>query len=571
MYWETDGRLAVDEDTIPAPSIMKASPPRQRLLPLATWALLTALVAQACAGGSPSGAPATAPPSVEPRLTPSPTSDAVAPTLEPLAAVTLGDHVIFYGEEVGDAAMGLAAGDFNGDGILDVALAAAHADGPRNARPDGGEAYAFFGPFTPGETRDTALGGQDVTIFGAAEGDQLGRAVASADVNGDGLDDLVLGAPFADGPDGERPDSGETYVLLGVRSWPASIDLAAEPAAAVVYGADEKDLAGFSLAVAEVNGDDVDDLLVGALWADGPDNARPDAGEAYLILGSPSWHPTIDLADGEQDVKILGAETGDRLAETLAVGDVNGDGVDDLVIAATFASGPENQRPKTGEVYVILGGELETAYDLSLRQPEMTVLGRDEGDQIGHSAAVGDFDGDGTDDMLLGAVSADGPDNGRDLAGEAYLVLSGASLPATIDTLEGGEALRVYGADAVDRLGRSTAAGDLNGDGRNDLLVAASGGDGSEEFMQDAGEIYGIYGRPELRGALDLAHQAADVVVQGLDAGDVLGTNTFGRPSLLSEDMDGDGLSDVLVSAAGDGPANDRTDAGEAYILFARR
>jgi hypothetical protein len=68
-----------------------------------------------------------------------------------------------------------------------------------------------------------------------------------------------------------------------------------------------------------------------------------------------------------------------------------------------------------------------------------------------------------------------------------------------------------------------------------------------------------------------MAQQAADVVIEGLDSGDVLGVNTFSRPSLLGADMDGDGRDDVLVSVVGDGPANDRTDAGEAYILFARR
>jgi hypothetical protein len=485
--------------------------------------------------------------------------------------VTLGDRVTFYGNETGDAAMGLATGDFNGDAIPDIVLAAAFADGPQNARLNAGEAYVFFGPFTPGETRDAALGEQNVTVFGAGSGDQLGRAVAAADVNGDALDDLVLGAPFADGPGDQRPDAGETHVLLGTRSWPATIDLATDPATTVAIGEDAKDLAGFSLATADVNGDAIQDLLIGAFWADGRDNTRNNAGEAYLVFGSPSWPAMIDLAGGGQDMTILGAEAGDRLAETVAASDVNGDGFDDLVIAATFASGPENRRPEAGEVYVIFGGQVKGSYDLALRQGGITVLGLDEGDQIGHSAAVGDVDGDGIADILLGAVSADGPRNHRDLAGEAYLVLGGTSRPDTIDTAEGADALRIYGADAIDRLGRSVAAGDINGDGWSDLLLAATGGDGSEKANENAGQIYIIYGRPRLRGALDLAHQAADLVIEGLDGDDVLGVNTFARPSLLSADVDADGLDDVLVSAVGDGPANDRTDAGEGYILFGRR
>jgi hypothetical protein len=485
--------------------------------------------------------------------------------------VTLDERVTFYGADADAAATGLAAGDFNGDGTLDVVLTAPFADGPDNERPDAGEAYVFFGPFTPRETRDAARGEQDVTIYGTGEGDRMGTAVVAVDVNGDAVDDIALAAPFADGPGDERPDAGEAYVLLGRRSWPAAIDLAAESASSTVFGADEKDIVGYSLASADANGDGVDDLLIGSFWADGPDNTRPDAGEAYLIFGSPSWPSTIDLGKGQEDVTIFGAEEGGRLTEGMATGDVNGDGVDDLILAATFGSGPENSRPDAGEVYVIPGGQLDSVYDLASYQPETTVLGADEGDQIGHSAAVGDFNGDGIGDLLLGAVSADGPGNGRDLAGEAYLVLGSASPPSTVDTLRGEEALRVYGADEVDRLGRSVAAGDVNGDGRDDLLIAASGGDGPEESVKDSGEIDIIFGRPSLQGVLDLAQQAPDMIVGGLDPNDVIGVNYFGRLPLLSADMDGDGIDDVLLSALGDGPRNERVDAGEAYILLARR
>ncbi len=152
------------------------------------------------------------------------------------------------------------------------------------------------------------------------------------------------------------------------------------------------------------------------------------------------------------------------------------------------------------------------------------------------------------------------------------MTLGGPSSPEIVDTFTGDETLLVYGEDSVDRLGRSVAAGDLNGDGLADLAIGAAGGDGPDNSTEDAGEVYIIFGRPRVSGVLDLARQSADAIVPGLDPNDALGANAFGRLSLLIVDMDGDGLDDLVVSAlGGDGPHDDRMDAGEAYILFARR
>ena len=484
-------------------------------------------------------------------------------------AVALGERAIFYGAESEDSAGGLAVGDFNGDGSLDLALSAGLADGPDNERPDGGEIYLFLGPFQPGEVRDAAVGDQDVTVYGASAGDQAGRALAAGDLNGDGFDDLAIGALFADGPDEGRRDAGEVYVIFGSADLPHLVDLAESDDHTVIFGADAEDLAGFAVGMADVNGDELADLIVGAFWADGPDNARPRAGEAYVMFGEERPPSIVDLAAGDGDVVIFGAEAEDRLGEALGSGDVNGDEIQDLLLPAPFASGPNNAREEAGETYIVFGSDsLPATIDLAADQSDVTILGIDPGDQVGHSLASGDINGDGFDDVVLGAVSADGPANGRELAGEAYLVLGGSSLQTVVDLGANEGAMISYGADSGDRLGRTVAVGDLNGDKRRDLLLAAPGG-GGREGRPAAGKVFIVFGGNAVPVMIDLATADADLAIVGDDRRDILAHNSFGRLSLLAVDMNGDGLDDVVVSAPnGDGPGNERRDAGEAYVVF---
>lgn len=511
-----------------------------------------------------------APPAVTPTVTALPTPGPAA-TITPTPVVTaeartvaLGERAVFYGADPDDRAAAVVVGDFNGDDFPDLALGSSRADGPDNSRPDAGEVYIFFGPFLRGQTRDVLAGEQDVTIFAADAGDEAGRALAAGDLNGDGIADLVVGAPGADGPDNSRPGAGEAHVLFGSAGLPAVIDLGTDGADSAIYGSDAEDSAAFALVVADVSGDGLADIVLSSFLADGPANARERAGEVYVVFGSDELASSIDLAAEEQDVTVYGALADDRLGEAVGAGDANGDGAADLVLPAPFAS------RAAGETYVIPGGpSLPSLIDIAEGGQQTTVLGLDEGDQVGHSLAVSDADGDGIGDLLLGAVSADGPDNRRDLAGEGFLVM-GRDLPSGIIGAAAGEhGVRFYGADSEDRLGRAVALGDLNGDRLADLLLVASGGDGPDAERANAGELYVYFGSGGLPKVVDVASVAADLTLLADDEADILGSGVFGRPSLLVADMDADGLNDIVVSASGgDGPANDRTDAGEVSIIF---
>jgi hypothetical protein len=502
---------------------------------------------------------------------PPPPASPIASSPLPVPSASPADRITFYSADAGDSAGAVAAGDFNGDTVPDIVLAAASADGPANTRPDAGEAYIFLGPFTPEENRDPAAGDHDLVIYGARAGDQLGHALAVGDFSGDGLDDIALGAPVADGPDSDRTDSGQVYLLFGssrLGNGIREVDLAEGDYDATVFGADADDLTAFVLHAADVNGDGTQDLIIGAFQADGPGNNRPNAGEVYLIYGGGDRR-RFDLALDQNDAIVYGAEEEDRLGEAVGAGDIDGDGRDDLVLAATFASGPGNNRDRAGETYVIMGPPAEVI-DTARGDQDVTILGIDPGDQIGHSIASGDTDGDGFADILLGAVSADGPQNGADLAGEAYLVDGAEDLPEVIDTAAGGVAALIYGASAKDRLGRSAAMGDVNGDGLSDLLISAPDVDTRDGDKPRAGAVYVFYGRPV--GPYASTTVEADITLEGLDAQDIFGHEAFGMPPVVTADMNMDGLADILAAApTADGPGNKREDAGEAYIIYMKK
>jgi hypothetical protein len=412
--------------------------------------------------------------------------------------------------------------DVNGDGIADIIVGS---PGDDTIGVDAGAVFVYFGSANPINLQNKTSAQADLKITGHHAGDAFGGDLVVGDVSGDHIPDLIVGARHVNAV--TASDAGAVYVFRGplvaapsMSALAANVRLNGETAIA-------GDRFGTTVEIGDIDADGTADLVIGAAGHDAPGQA--DAGCVYLFRGG----STLVSKGAEQaDMAFDGDVANARVGNQITCGDLNGDGHSDLVICSQLGDPMlEQLLPNAGKVYVVWGGS--TIASTNVGAASATFVGTAVEDRFGASAAVADLNGDGIDDLIVGAPLADGTDVD---AGKVYVFFGGPTLG---DRVSDSADVILQGQPTHNSFGRALRTGDVNGDGVADLLIGAPEAD---YLNDDNGRAYLFLGGPGL--ASKYAVQA-DAIFNG----ELIQGEAFGSVVSLV-DFNGDGLPEVVSASA---------------------
>ena len=421
----------------------------------------------------------------------------VDPTLSEELKLSPSDGAV--GSYLGTAVTGL--GDLDGDGFDDLAYGASESSSAT------GSVYVVYGSASGADPDSEEI----LEASDGAAGDEFGFALGGGgDLDGDGFPDLAIGARQR----GTGTD-GAVYLFYGAAS---GIDAATEAKVGCASCSADEEFGAAVDVLGDVDGDGFDDLVVGAQKGNG------STGSAYVYLGSASG------VTASSEVELLASDgaADDDFGAAVASGDLDGDGYADPVVGSRYADVAGTSYSSYGAAYVFYGtstGVDATSNKFNSSSPEF-------GAKYGNALSAGDLDGDGYDDLVVGSLAEDHAYLSKMGRGSVYLYYGSSAGPTSASE----ERLRASDADDWDAFGTSVVAGDIDGDGFEDLVVGARA---DEDAGSASGAIY-VYGGSTT--GLDASTE------DKISASDGTAYARFGFAVGLA-DLDADGYLDALVAA----------------------
>ena len=471
---------------------------------------------------------------------------------------------VYLGAIVGqDWGRPVTSGDLDGDGYDEIIVAASKASGGFTSRVyvmRGGAEANSRGPL------DLSTSGIDQVILGVSPDDNLGASMATGDVNGDEIDDLLLCASAA--TFGDRVWAGEAYVIFGGAGFfdSPTRDLSVDANWDMRIGGPvaSGDMGGANMfggldthaaAIGRLNNDQYGDIIVGVHLADG---GASQAGRVYVIFGAPypsgfTWN--LALTTG-YDVRIDGDDNGDEFGDCVTAGDITGDGIDELIVPNELFS--QYLFDSEGSVHIFRGrATWSKNYSIATAPADITLLGDRKYDSLGAAAVVGDFNGDTVLDLAAAAPGADaGAHTTQRGDGFVYGLLGSAAYQTGTHTIDYATATPDFllVGEHEENLGAELSAGDFNGDGFADIAAAQRFGGPATNGTVDV-----LFGRSFIGNPTFTANVDTDVRIVGA-AQDRIGF------SMGAADVDSNGVDEVVFGTPfnnGDYP----DEAGTVYVF----